>query len=154
MFWMRYNVWKVCSKEEDQSGLRIFFICVVSVRMLPKLHKFLPKFWTMPDWLHNGIFLFVRSQLTVCVMYWARVEDYFYPFHKVCNASIVNDGSGFTKTWRLLSTESLDLWMIRDLVFIYVRIVSFYLLKLGSSQKITMGFRDREFFKLIYVKYS
>lgn len=33
---------------------------------------------------HNGIFLFVRSVLTVRVMYWARVEDYFYPFHEVC----------------------------------------------------------------------
>lgn len=34
--------------------------------------------------VHNGIFLFVRSVLTVRVMYWARVEDYFYPFHEVC----------------------------------------------------------------------
>lgn len=33
---------------------------------------------------HNGIFLFVRFVLTVRVMYWARVEDYFYPFHEVC----------------------------------------------------------------------
>lgn len=29
---------------------------------------------------HNGIFLFVRSRLTVRVMYWAPAGDYFYPF--------------------------------------------------------------------------
>lgn len=50
-----------------------------------KLHKFLLKFWYKARLVaHNGIFLFVRSVLTVRVMYWARVEDYFYPFHEVC----------------------------------------------------------------------
>lgn len=66
--------------------------------VLSELRKFLPKFWTMVGSSHNGVFLFVRSPLTVCVMYWASVEDYFYPFHEVCNAAIVKDGSGFTKT--------------------------------------------------------
>lgn len=33
---------------------------------------------------YNGVFLFMRSRLTVRVMYWTRAEDYFYPFHEVC----------------------------------------------------------------------
>lgn len=46
----------------DSCGLRSFFACVVaSVRMLPKLHKFLPKFRTMPDWLHNFTMVYFCS---------------------------------------------------------------------------------------------
>lgn len=61
------------------------FCSNASVRVSPKIAQVFIK---VPDITllvsHNGIFLFVRSQLTVRVMYWARVEDYFYPFHGVC----------------------------------------------------------------------
>lgn len=55
------------------------------VRVLPKLHKFFTKVsYKASLFTDNSIFLFVRSQLSVRVMYWNWVEDYFYPFHEVC----------------------------------------------------------------------
>lgn len=104
--WERFLKW--CEKYVWQLKFRMdyaFFVASSCRCVLLKLHKFLPKFWTMVGSIHNGVFLFVRFLLTVCVMYWTRVEDYFYPFHEVCNASIVRDGSGFTKT-EITSTES------------------------------------------------
>lgn len=57
---------------------RSSFFCLCVYAGIAQVFRKVPD--KAPFVAHNGIFLFVRSRLTVRVMYWARVEDYFYPF--------------------------------------------------------------------------
>lgn len=72
-----------CENMFDRGGLDEVFVgvgaCIAKIAQV--FAKVSDKAWSLA---YNGIFLFVRSRLTVHVMYWARAEDYFYPFHEVC----------------------------------------------------------------------
>lgn len=96
------------------------FCSNASVRVSPKIAQVFIK---VPDITllvsHNGIFLFMRSQLTVRVMYWARVEDYFYPFHGVCMHLLYTpEAASQSSSTKLLSGAKFRrLWMIGDLKY-------------------------------------
>lgn len=94
---------------------RVLCSVVTSVRTAKIAQVFAKVLYKARLVVHNGIFLFVRSVLTVHVMYWAWAEDYFYPFHEVCMHLLWTAEAASQRAQEIIVRRKFGcLWMIGD----------------------------------------